>query len=319
MSHGVNRRSFLSAALAGASLAATGGLAAAPRAATNRKALIGLPVEETLRKMKDAGFDGLEFDIRRAPPEMIAEAPKIAAKAGIQIHSILRGWMDFNSPDRNVFERDLASVEESLRAGQRCGAGAILLVTCRIGDMPMPAPSEFDIEVDEKTGHLRRVVAGDNSPYKAYIEAHDHAVDASRDAIRRLIPTAEKTGVVIAIENVGNNLWRLPGPFKQFIASFESPWVQAYFDVANHGEYAPAEAWIRTLGKLTAKVHIKDWKRTADGKRRSADIREGAIDWPAVYRALSEIGYNGWFTIEGSGDLPYEEQSRRLDLIIAGK
>lgn len=318
MSHVVNRRTFLSAAMAGASLT-TAALLAAPRTAMNRKALIGLPVEETLRKMKDAGFDGLEFDIRKASPEMIAEAPRTAAKAGIQIHSILRGWMEFNSTDRNVFERDLASVEESLRAGQRCGAGAILLVTCKIGGMPMPAPAEFDIEIDEKTGHLRRVVAGDNSPYRAYIEAHDHAVDASRDAIRRLIPTAEKTGVVIAIENVGNNLWRLPGPFKQFIESFKSPWVQAYFDVANHGEYASAEQWIRTLGKLTAKIHIKDWKRNADGKRQPADIRDGAIDWPAVHRALGEVGYDDWFTIEGSGGLPYEEQSRRLDLIIAGE
>lgn len=210
MSHVVNRRVFLAAAAGGASLVAAAGLPAAARTAPNRKALIGLAEEETLRKMKDAGFDGLEFDIRRAPPEMIADAPKIAEKAGIQIHSILRGWMEFNSSDRNVFERDLATVEESLRAGQRCGAGAILLVTCKIGGMVMPAPGEFDIRIDEKTGHLRQVVAGDNSPYRAYIDAHDHAVDASREAIRRLIPAAEKTGVVIAIENVGNNLCACP-------------------------------------------------------------------------------------------------------------
>jgi len=313
----VDRRSFLAAA--GTSLAASGALRAASRPQSNKKALIGLPVEETLRKMKDAGFDGLEFDIRKAPPEMIAQAPHVAAKTGIAIHSILRGWMDFNSSDRNVVERDLAAVEESLRAGRRCGAGAILLVPCRIGGMPMPAPAEFDIAIDETTGHLRRVVAGDNAPYRAYIEAHDHAVDASRDAIRRLIPAAEKTGVVIAIENVGNNLWRLPGPFAQFIQSFDSPWVRAYFDVANHGEYAPAEQWIRTLGKLTAKIHVKDWKRTPDGRSQSADIRDGAVDWPAVRRALDEVGYGDWFTIEGSRGLPLEEQSRRLDLIIAGK
>ncbi|MHB8901500.1 MAG: sugar phosphate isomerase/epimerase family protein [Thermoguttaceae bacterium] len=315
----MNRRAFLAATAAGAGLAAAGGWAGAAEKAPNRKALIGLPVEETLRKMKDAGFDGLELDIRKATPEMMAEAPKIAEKTGIRIHSILRGWMDFNSSDMSVVERDVATVEESLRAGQRCGASAILLVPCKIGGMAMPAPGEFDVEIDEKTGHLGRVVAGDNAPYGEYIAAHDHAVDASRKAIERLIPTAEKTGVAIAIENVGNNLWRLPGPFGQFLASFDSPWVRAYFDVANHGEYAPAEEWIRTLGKLTVKVHIKDWKRTEEGKRRSADIRDGDIAWPAVHKALGEVGYRDWFTIEGSGGLSYEEQSRRLDLILAGK
>jgi L-ribulose-5-phosphate 3-epimerase len=319
MSKTVTRRCFLGTTLAGVGLMAAQRSLAASQPPRNRKALIGLPLEQTLRRMKDAGFDGLEFDIRKASPEMIAQAPKIAAQTEMQIHSILHGWMDFNSSDPDVVERDLRSVAESLRVGQRCGADAILLVTCRIGGMPMPSPREFAIEVDEKTGHLRRVVAGDNSPYQAYIEAHDHAVDASRQAIQRLIPVAEKAGVVIAIENVGNNLWRLPRPFQQFMASFDSPWMRAYFDVANHGEYATAEQWIRTLGKLIAKVHIKDWKRTADGKRRQADIRDGAIDWPAVHRALDEVGYRGWFTIEGSGGLPYEEQSRRLDLIMAGK
>lgn len=89
--------------------------------------------------------------------------------------------------------------------------------------------------------------------------------------------------------------------------------------MANHGEYAPADKWIRTLGRLIAKVHIKDRKQATDGTRRQVNIREGSIDWPAVHRALNEVDYRGWCTIEGSNGLPYEEQSRRLDLIMAGK
>jgi sugar phosphate isomerase/epimerase len=37
-----------------------------------------------------------------------------------------------------------------------------------------------------------------------------------------------------------------------------------------------------------------------------------------VRKALDDIGYNGWTSIEG-GDLSLEEHSRRLDLILAGK
>jgi sugar phosphate isomerase/epimerase len=42
------------------------------------------------------------------------------------------------------------------------------------------------------------------------------------------------------------------------------------------------------------------------------------VRWPAVRAALEKIGYNGWMTIEGGG-LSTEENSKRLDLIIAGK
>ena len=185
--------------------------------------------------------------------------------------------------------------------------------------MPVPKPWQFDIRFDEKTGHLKQVVAGDNAKYQKYIEAHDHAVDTSREGIKRLIPTAEKTGVVIAVENVWNNLWVKPDLLANFVASFNSPWVRAYFDIGNHVKYAPPQDWIRALGKLLVKCHVKDFKLNPDGHGGEfCNIRDGSVDWPAVRKALDEVGYNGWMTIEG-GDLSLEENSKRLDLIIAGK
>ena len=43
-----------------------------------------------------------------------------------------------------------------------------------------------------------------------------------------------------------------------------------------------------------------------------------SVQWPLVRRALDEIRYNGWLTIEDS-ELTVTENSRRLDLIIAGR
>jgi hexulose-6-phosphate isomerase len=186
--------------------------------------------------------------------------------------------------------------------------------------MPMPEPWEFDIEFDDRTGHVKKVVAGDNSRYDKYIAAHNHATDTSRAAVRNLIPVAEKTGVVIALENVWNNLWVKPAIFRNFVASFDSPWVQAYFDIGNHVKYAPSEEWIRVLGKLIVKCHVKDFKLNPDGHGgKFGDIRDGSVDWPAVRKQLDAVGYNGWMTIEGSGRLSLEEKNHRLDLIIAGK
>ena len=80
-----------------------------------------------------------------------------------------------------------------------------------------------------------------------------------------MIPAAEKAGVRIAIENVWNNLWVKPELHANFVASFQSPWVRAYFDIGNHVKYAPPQDWIRTLGKLLAKCHVKDFKLDPDG------------------------------------------------------
>jgi len=315
----INRRDFLAAsAAAGTSLWAGKRVRAAELKTTLHKALIGKPTEKTLRSWKAAGFEGIESNHRNATPQEAAAARKLAEGLGMRVHSVLYGWANFNKPE-NV-AGDIAGVEAALRACQGYGADALLLVPCKIGGMAMPEPWEFDIEFDEKTGHIKRVATGDNSKYQDYIDAHNHAVDSSREAVKKLIPTAEKTGVVIALENVWNNLWVKPAIFQNFIASFDSPWVQCYFDIGNHVKYAPPQQWIRTLGKQIVKCHVKDFKLNDNGQGgRFVNIRDGSVDWPLVRRELDKIGYNGWMTIEGSGGLSLEEKSRRLDLIHAGE
>ena len=124
---------------------------------------------------------------------------------------------------------------------------------------------------------------------------------------------------MIALENVWNNLWVKPALFTNFVAGFDSKWIRAYFDIGNHVKYERPEAWIRSLGKLIAKCHVKDFKLSADGNGgKFVNIRDGSVDWPAVRRELDRVGYNGWMTIEGSGKLSMEEKSKRLDAIVAG-
>jgi len=123
---------------------------------------------------------------------------------------------------------------------------------------------------------------------------------------------------------VWNNLWVRPDLFKKFIDGHQHPMVRAFFDCGNNVKYGiPPETWIRTLGPCIIELHIKEYRNNPDGKSGVwTNLRENGINWPEVRRALDEVGFDGFATIEESGArprVPLEEQSKQLDLILAGK
>ena len=235
MAQSINRREFMTAS---AGIAASLGFGAASTGAQTperrprslpppvssldfktkpHKALIAGPTEDDLKRMKDAGFEGVEG--RVMPPDEAAKMREVADKLGMRIHSVLYGWAEFNSPDKGsrshvrrdrgrsahgagVRRRDRAARPVPHRQPRRArgssgrGASAAHAAVVGVPDRVRPA-----------NGHITKVVYGDNAPYADYIKAHNHATDTSREWVKRLIPIAEKTGVVIALENVSNNLW----------------------------------------------------------------------------------------------------------------
>ena len=298
-----------------------------------RKAMIQrVPTEAYLNEIKAAGFEGLEA-WAPIPPADAEKTRAIAETLDMRIHSVIFGTAQFSNPDKVVVDKSVADVEAAIRLTQTFGADTLLLVPCRIeaktpggagnaNGILMPRPWEFHLEYDQKTGHVSRVVVGDNAPYADYIRAQNRAVDTSTEVMKRLIPVAEKAGVVLAIENVWNNLWVRPDYFKHFVESFQSKWVRVYYDIGNHVKFGAPEDWILTLGSLIVKVHVKDYllnPTDADGQGRFVNNRDGSVRWPIVRTALEQINYNGWVTIEGGTNITVAEQSQRLDVILAGK
>ena len=89
--------------------------------------------------------------------------------------------------------------------------------------------------------------------------------------------------------------------------------------LGNHVKYEPLQNWIRALGPLIVKLHVKDFKLNEDGYGGKFVLpRDESIDWPGVRGALSDVGYDGWATIEDGG-LELAEFSRRFDLIEEGR
>src|SRR5439155_3079138 len=181
MNSQINRRQFINQATAAgvATIVSALPLPAASFHGRSRKAMIiGEVTEKALEPLKAAGFQGVETT-HICPEEEAAKGRAVAEKLGLRVHSVLRGWMEFNSDDPKKVEDSLENTRKGLRAAKAYGADDILLVPCRVGNIPMPEPWEFDVEFDEKTGHVTRVVAGDNSKFEAYIKAQNHATDAS--------------------------------------------------------------------------------------------------------------------------------------------
>ncbi|MDO5113357.1 MAG: sugar phosphate isomerase/epimerase family protein [Planctomycetia bacterium] len=322
----MNRRNFLknsalAAAIAASPLSLRSGLGSETAWKTKlKKALIGgYPTEDILSLWKRNGFIGMESTDWQAGTEKAEKARLVAEKLEMEIHSVLRGWTNFNSPDTAQVQQDIESVELTLQTAKGYGANAILLVPCRTGGV-LPKPDEFRVKFDPDTLMVSQVVEGDNTPYQAYIEAQNNATKASIEAVRKLIPMAEKTGVVIALENVWNNLWVTPDFFAAFVKSFRNPWIKAYFDLGNNVRYAKTEDYLYALGNEIVKLHVKDFRidRSLPNHGQCVEIRTGSVNWPAVRKAIDDIDYNGYMTIEGGSD-PIEKKSADLDLIIAGK
>lgn len=245
-------------------------------------------MEDRFKLARDIGFDGVE--VPRMTPQEAEKMRAAADKAGTRIHSIIFGGWDapLSSPDPNVIQKGTENVTNALHCAQIMGCDGILLV-----------PAIVNAQV-------------------RYTDAYKR----SFENIKRLIPEAEKRGVMINIEEVWNNFLLSPMEYAHYIDSFRSKWIGSYFDVGNVVRFAWPEDWIRTVGKRIRKVHIKDF-RGGPGLGTGGEwvnLGEGSINWKAVRAAFMEVGYEGFMTTElGGGDEKYlRDVSRRVDGIIAG-
>ena len=112
----------------------------------------------------------------------------------------------------------------------------------------------------------------------------------------------------------------------EYLDAINSEWVGWYFDIGNAGRVGPAERWIQVIGKRIFRIHIKDYraKPVAPGAKGNArpKLLEGDTNWPAVMKALDNVGYSGWAISEQPGNQAADVETardlaRRMDRIFA--
>ena len=328
MSETVSRRGFFKGAAAfGVTLPTAGALgadASAPKSYKTElhKAFIcPQPEEEIIRAHADAGFEGVELRNHGQTDEEIKADLQLLEKYSLRVHSLIGGGADFNNGDPSVRAAGQEKIRRAIQMASLYGADTLLLVPGRIGgraELPVPDPADLNIQFDPETLNITSVADGDNTPYRAYIEAHNRSATLIFDEIAKLIPTAAQYGVSITVENVGNNLWLQPEIFADFIRKFDDLWVKAYYDMGNHAKYAPTSRWLRTLGKSQiAKLHLKDYAV----QKGICPLGTGTIDWLDVRGTVEEIGYSGWVTYEEECQTDYSpaDYARLMDRWFAGQ
>lgn len=143
---------------------------------------------------------------------------------------------------------------------------------------------------------------------------------------RRLLPSAEDTGVQILVENIGT--WQDPHhvhdglELRTMVEYIDHPLVNACWDTG-HGNIAGVDQYesLRTLGSLLKGVHIQDNAGPFDVEDSPyrQDLHTlpflGSVNFDAVLQGLVDIDYQGCFTFEVSVPRTYDRQ----DFIKDGK
>jgi hexulose-6-phosphate isomerase len=250
-----------------------------------------MSLRDCLKLAKDAGFDGIElnYDLEndlspRAGPRELRAIRRAAEDVGIAVSGLCSFlfWpfsLTANDPVKRARGLELAG--KMIDAAAALGTDNLLVVPGAVG---IPWIKDHD------------PVAADVCDARA------------REAVRKLLPRAEKLGVSLNIENIFFNGYLLsPADMIAFVDGFKNRHVRVHFDTGNIMLFQYPEDWIAQLGPRIKNVHLKEF--TKKGTDHSLEcfrpLLDGTTNWPAVLEAFDKIKYRGYLTFEYFHPFPH--------------
>ncbi len=238
------------------------------------------PIDRCITQAAEMGFDAVEILERQMTQKdapYLAQLKRQAFAAGISLCS-LSTHQGFLSPDAEVRNRNIQSTIASLELAYNLGIPLIRINTGTWG-----TSANFNVLMENK---------GIEPPKEGFTE--EDGFGWVIDAMEKLLPTAEKCGVLLGLENHWG-LARTPEGLLRILNAVNSPWLQGVADTGNFLE-DPYDKLDMVLPK-TVFVQAKTYY--GGGMWYTLDL-----DYERIGELLRKHRYRGFVSLEfeGKGD-----------------
>lgn len=229
----------------------------------------GEPISKLLPKIKERGFDGVEVPLFHASSFPAAEIRRAVESNGLEctICSVLVRGLSLIDDDAEVRRKTIAHLREAIQAVAEAGARTIA--------GPLYSP------VGYLPGRRRT-----EDEWKRAIEGYQQIGDA--------LSAHQVTLAIEPLNRFETYFLNTAADSAALCDAVNHPNVGILFDTfhANIEEKDIADGY-RTVGRHLKHVHTCENDRGTPGS--------GHVEWPKVFQALRDLGYDGWLTIESFG------------------
>lgn len=124
--------------------------------------------------------------------------------------------------------------------------------------------------------------------------SHEQAMELAADCLRRAMPTLAQCSITLAVEPLGpkdGNFLLTAAAGRQLCEMVASPQCRLHLDCkAMASEDKPIPQLIRENADIMEHFHANDPNMRGPGM--------GDLDFVPIFRALQEVGYGGWVSVE---------------------
>jgi sugar phosphate isomerase/epimerase len=276
-----------------------------------------LTLEQIFPRVAAMGFDGIAIGAKRPvalPMDLDARQRKAAIQLSARHHleiGCVESYSNLASPVMEQRDAQLTLLHETIQLAHDIEAPIVKVFAAWPG-------------VTLRNGQACYELAASYKWHDVTALEQWHWV---RDSLQEVVRWAEQYGVRLALQNhrpVTNNYHDVLAMIKEI----DSPWLKACID-APHLEDQTDEGVrqaVQETGKLQAWTHFGGYEETADHRvlASTGGDRDVAVNYPAFFRSLQEIGYDGFIAYEGCGPAlighdfhGLDEVDRRAKLALA--